>query len=208
MALDAETIHLTQQFTAGLVMGLCAVTGLPDAAPRSLRIRPHPRHGIDHLRPWFGDVLGIAHDAPLEVDLDDALLDAPIQFGTEVPAALPEDWDVLKGDGSFSHSARVVLDCLSPGTLTLAVLADLAGMSTRSVQRALAAEGTSFRRLLDEARQAKAIQKLATEPGQLGAIAEELGYSQQSALSRAVRRWTGATPARLRSPPSRSRNAQ
>lgn len=198
MMLDDETLHLTQQYTAGLVWGLCAATGLPNAAPRSLRIRPHPIHGIDHLRPWFGAALGESAEAPLEVDLDDALLDAPLPLAAAAIAPPPADWVILKGDGSFVHSARLVLDCFPSETPSIQALADLAGMSTRSMQRALTAEGTSFRRLLDEVRRAKAMDMLVTRSGRLGTLAEELGYSEVSALSRAVRRWTGTTPGVMR----------
>ena len=195
MLLDDEAMHLTQQFTAGLACALCKATGLPGAAPRSLRVRPHPVYGLEHLRERFGPALGAAHEAPAEIDFDDGILDLPLRFGAmAAPEAIPADWESLKGDGSFSHSARLVLNAMGTQDLTLQRLADLAGMSTRSLQRAFTKEGTQFRQLMDESRRDAAMVLLKTQTGRLDIVAAELGFAEQSALSRAVKRWTGTTP--------------
>ncbi|MBH1973676.1 MAG: helix-turn-helix transcriptional regulator [Rhodobacteraceae bacterium] len=195
MLLDDEAMHLTQQFTAGLACALCKATGLPGAAPRSLRVRPHPVYGLEHLRERFGPALGVAHEAPAEIDFDDGILDLPLRFGAmAAPEAIPADWESLKGDGSFSHSARLVLNAMGTQDLTLQRLADLAGMSTRSLQRAFTKEGTQFRQLMDESRRDAAMVLLKTQTGRLDIVAAELGFAEQSALSRAVKRWTGENP--------------
>ena len=76
LILDEAAMHLTQQFTAMLVLGLCAATGRPRAAPPSIRIRPHPGFGLEHLRPWFGPLLRAAEEATLDIDIGDEVLDA------------------------------------------------------------------------------------------------------------------------------------
>lgn len=199
MQLDDEAMHLTQQFTAGLACALCKATGLPAAAPRSVRVRPHPVYGLEHLRERFGPALGVAQEAPAEIDFDDSILDLPLRFGAmAAPEAIRADWDALKGDGSFSHSARLVLNAMGTQDLTLQRLADLAGMSTRSLQRAFTKEGTRFRELMDKSRRDVAMGLLKTQTGRLDIVAAELGFAEQSALSRAVKRWTGATPQEFR----------
>ena len=197
LILDDTAMHLTQQFTAMLVHGLCAATGRPRAAPRSIRIRPHPDFGLNHLRPWFGPVLSMAEEATLDIDIDDDVLDAALPVGQRSGFVAAADWAPLKGDGSFSQSVRLVMHGMADDApVSIARLARSAGMSARSVQRLLTCEGTSFRRLSDQARRARALEALPAGLGSLSSVATVVGYSAQSSLSRAVRRWTGVPPKR------------
>lgn len=70
-------------------------------------------------------------------------------------------------------------------------------VSTRTLKRRLADEGTSFRAITDEARRRRAEQLLRSERG-LDAIAGELGYADAASFSRAFRRWTGRAPGEWR----------
>ena len=82
-----------------LVQALCAATGLTQANPRSVRIRPHPRFGLAHLRPFFGPALGVAKQATLDIDLNDDVLDAPLRLGgTMTGVRPPEDWAALAAE--------------------------------------------------------------------------------------------------------------
>lgn len=199
MALDGETMHLTQQFTGALIQRLYAATERGPTTPRSIRIRAHPAFGIEHLRPIFGAGLAPANEATLAVDLDDDVLDATLLTGASgVEAAPAEEWDFLNGGCSFSHSARLVLGPMidEPAT-SFARLAKASGMSRRSLQRMLTFEGTSFRQISDELQCQRALQALRANPGVISAAAADVGYAAQSSLSRAVRRWTGSTPKSL-----------
>jgi len=200
MVLDGETMHLTQQFTASLIQRLYAATERGHITPRSIRLRAHPAFGIEHLRPFFGAPLAISSEATLAVDLDDDVLDAAMIVGASGPEEPPgEEWDFLNGGSSFSHSARLVLGPMigEPGT-SFARLTRASGMSARSLQRVLTLEGTSFRQLSDELRRERALQAMLANPDVISAAAAEAGYTAQSSLSRAVRRWTGSSPRSLR----------
>jgi len=71
-------------------------------------------------------------------------------------------------------------------------------MSTRSLQAALAREGTTYRRVLNETRRELA-RHLLEDPGtSLCDIAFLLGFSEQSAFNPAFRRWTGSSPGEYR----------
>lgn len=72
------------------------------------------------------------------------------------------------------------------------------GISLRSLERHLAAEGTSFRELRDDNLKARLEALLRNTDLGLAAIAERLGYSDESALSRATRRWHGCSAAEAR----------
>jgi AraC-like DNA-binding protein len=173
LVLDDETMHLTQQFTASLVQGLCASTERGRVQPRSIRIRAHPTFGVEHLRPFFGAPLGMSNEATLAVDLDDDVLDATLLVGgSGVETATAEEWELLNGGSSFNHSARLVLrPMIDEPSRCFARLAKASGMSARSLQRTLTSEGTSFRRLFDELRRDRALQVLLSSPPDISAAA-------------------------------------
>ena len=82
--------------------------------------------------------------------------------------------------------------------LSMAALARDLGMGPRTLQRRLVAEGSTFGDVLDEVRAAVARRLLADPEMALSEVALLLGYADQSAFSRAFRRWTGTTPAAVR----------
>ena len=71
-------------------------------------------------------------------------------------------------------------------------------VSTRTLRERLAAEGTSFRALLDEVRERLAEEMLLAGLT-VGEVAERLGYVEVSSLSQAFRRWKGVSPRAYRS---------
>jgi AraC-like DNA-binding protein len=84
------------------------------------------------------------------------------------------------------------------GEFGSAALAHSLAMSPRSLQRRLAAEGTSARELLDEARLAHARELLRDRGLSIEEIAELLGYATERSFRRAFERWTGLSPAQAR----------
>jgi AraC-like DNA-binding protein len=70
-------------------------------------------------------------------------------------------------------------------------------VSARTLQRRLAAEGTSLRALARETRRARAIQMLEDHVP-IAEVAYVLGYAEPSAFHRAFRSWTGRTPESFR----------
>lgn len=72
------------------------------------------------------------------------------------------------------------------------------GVSARGLQRSLTEAGTSYSQLRDSARLSLARGMLEDRRLSLTQIALQLGYSEQSAFTRAYKRWTGLAPARTR----------
>lgn len=72
-------------------------------------------------------------------------------------------------------------------------------ISRRTLQRDLLLAGTSFRKLLESERRASAEYYLTSTSHSLSAISALLGYSEQSAFSRACRAWFGKPPSAVRS---------
>lgn len=132
------------------------------------------------------------------IELDEGLVDRPFHFLREVVrcaleeqcqralGALPEG--ALGSGAALLERARAALAERIEERPTLAALAARLRMSTRSLQRALMREGTSFSELLDAERRRRSAELL-----EHGAVLKEaalrVGYADPSALTRARRRW-------------------
>ncbi|MCH7627483.1 MAG: AraC family transcriptional regulator ligand-binding domain-containing protein [Proteobacteria bacterium] len=69
------------------------------------------------------------------------------------------------------------------------------GMSSRTMRRKLAEEGSSFQQVLDECRMRQALFEFRTRPDlSIAQIALRLGYAEHSNFTRAFHRWTGTSP--------------
>ena len=90
---------------------------------------------------------------------------------------------------------RTLVPLIREGRTGLTALAEAHHTSVRSLQRRLAEQGTSFQQLLDDTRRHLAEGHLKNARLDVAEIALLLGYSEQSAFTRAFRSWTGVTPA-------------
>ncbi|MFE0511447.1 AraC family transcriptional regulator [Streptomyces sp. NPDC058964] len=94
--------------------------------------------------------------------------------------------------------AELAEQLLPKGVPTVEDIAARLGLHPRTLQRRLAAEGLSVTDLVDVVRRDTAERLLVETDMALGRIARRLGYAEQSALSRACRRWFGVTPSAIR----------
>jgi len=118
-----------------------------------------------------------------------ALLDRQAEQLLQQVAALPAVVDAWR---------RTLVPLIREGQTSLAALAKAHHTSPRSLQRRLAEQGTSFQALLDDTRRHLAERHLLDAKLDLAEIALLLGYSEQSAFTRAFRSWTGLAPAQWR----------
>lgn len=152
---------------------------------------------------------GLGIDAPVRVS---GLTSVPIPrrlLGTPTPriAAM-----VSRGLGSSleplaeSAPASDFLPSVRQALLPLAraseaeihVLAEIAHLSVRTLQRRLADAGTSFRGLVQEVRFVRALQQMEDPARRLTDIAFALGFSDPAHFTRAFRRWAGVSPLEYR----------
>jgi AraC-like DNA-binding protein len=169
-------------------------------------------------RTWF------AHAAPRELSQLHAIFGPQIAFGRgcngvaldRAALAIP----VLTADAPLlsvlEHQAEQALARTTPandflgelrgyiqqslpsGTPELDAVARLMRTSTRSLQRRLQLEGTTFHLQAESTRRVLAELYLADRKMPLGEVAFRLGYSDVSAFQKAFKRWTGTTPGRVR----------
>lgn len=81
----------------------------------------------------------------------------------------------------------------------LPAVADALHMSVSSLQRRLAAEGSSFQEVRNELRRDIAVVRLNTSAAPLAEVALELGFTDNAAFQRAFKAWTGTAPGAYRS---------
>lgn len=91
-----------------------------------------------------------------------------------------------------------LFEMLPSGRSSVQEVADLLGLSTRSLQRHLRNEGTSFQQVLNETRERLARHYLRHSAMTGAEISFMLGYDDPNSFFRAFRNWTGHTPERLR----------
>lgn len=98
-------------------------------------------------------------------------------------------------DSSFVQYVRSqISQFLHEGAPTILDTARQLGMSGRTLQRRLSEQGYSFQSLVNELRRQLSERLLADTNHSLAEIAFMTGYSEQSAFTRAFKRWTGQTP--------------
>ncbi len=105
----------------------------------------------------------------------------------------------LKADATMAEQVRaVLLELLPAGAASSDSVAHKLRMSTRTLQRRLKQENTSFQILLNNTRQALAEHYFAKSTLPVAEISFLLGYEDSNSFYRAFRNWTGKTPEQVR----------
>ena len=105
--------------------------------------------------------------------------------------------EIKKGD-IIQQIQSVIIENLPSGNVSDNLIAKELNLSERSLQRKLKERGTTFRTVLDNVREMAAIQYIKNPINTMSDIAFLLGFSEQSAFSRAFKKWTGTSPVKYR----------
>ncbi len=96
-------------------------------------------------------------------------------------------------------SVRTLVRQLLPsGTVTLDLIAEQLNLHPKALQRRLATDRTTFAAIVDEVRRELAERYLRDTRITLAHLARELGYAEQSVLTRSCHRWFDCGPAAYR----------
>ena len=144
-------------------------------------------------------LFGQAIDALL---VSDALLARPIEQAKPELRRLAEAYVagiVAQRPSDTVGQVRALIDnLLAAGQSTLPQVAQRLGLQQRTLQRRLATQGTTFETIVDEVRRQRAAEYLSQPRLSLSAVSGQLGFAEQSAFTRACRRWFGVTPLQQR----------
>jgi AraC-like DNA-binding protein len=193
--------HADECAMAEFVLGARVLTE-QEIVPRVVRFRhARPADTREHAT-LFG--CPIEFDAAYaEVEIERAVLDLPLPHANETYRAIFQQQVEralarLPAASSLAAGVRAAAQAaLSSGDCSLAGTARVLGISARTMQRKLRAEGTSFAELIDALRCEMAAAYLDNQVP-VPEIAWLLGYAEPSAFHHAFKRWTGQTPEQLR----------
>ena len=185
-----------------VVLGLCRAAHGPDLAPVQISLtHPAPAcrgeyFGLFRCPVRFGSPVS-------ELILERAQAEAPLPAGNRelalaIEAIRRRYLAELEVSDVVSRVKTAIVDHLPSGAPSAETIATDMAMSARSLQRRLADAGTSFSEVLESVRRELAAAYIADPSRSLAEISFLLGFSEQSAFSRAFRRWSGRSPSDAR----------
>lgn len=131
-----------------------------------------------------------------------AALDRPVPGNSTVMRAMAMEYltkNYSELERTTTAQVRVTIEnIMVGGPPTIRTVARALSTHERTLQRMLSTEGTSFREILDGARRDVAYRLLCETNISMSGITTLVGLREQSALTRAVRRWFDATPQQIR----------
>jgi AraC-like DNA-binding protein len=131
-------------------------------------------------------------------DVDRYLMGANSQLARLNDQVMIEYLAKLDKDDIINRVTAAVVDMLPSGGVVDEKIAATLNMSVRSLQRRLKEAGATFRTILDMTRKDLASTYVHDPDIELAEVAFLLGFSDQSAFSRAFKRWTGNPPSEVR----------
>lgn len=131
-------------------------------------------------------------------DVDRYLMGANPQLARLNDQVMIEYLGKLKKDDIIDRVTAAIIDMLPSGGIADEKVAETLNMSVRSLQRRLKEVGSTFRTLLEAVRKDLAATYVRDPDIELVEVAFLLGFSDQSAFSRAFKRWAGKSPSEAR----------
>lgn len=171
---------------------------------------------------WRATEVRFAHAEPVDLAPYRKAFQAPLRFDAEVSAVMfPAKWleravasadplmhrfmservrEIASASGSdfLDEARRVIHTAMFHADCSAATVAGRLGISGRTLNRRLRESGVTFMQLRDEMKKAEACRILESTRMSVGQVAAILGYSDDSAFSRAFKSWHGVGPARWR----------
>jgi AraC-like DNA-binding protein len=163
--------------------------------PRPSSARVHGQHFRCPIR--FGAAIASLTFRPPDLDLalvkaDETLAGYLSKYSEQVLACL------VQGEAMRQRVRAAIWSLLGDGPPSLEQVAAALRMPTRTLQRRLAAEGTSLHREVQEMRKTMAMAVLRDRSISVADVAFMVGYAEPSTFFRSFKRWTGTTPRRFR----------
>jgi AraC-like DNA-binding protein len=167
--------------------------------PRAVFFKHHGPGSAESHEKHFGCPVHFGADKDALLLPVDAL-DRPNKLGDPDMAKFFDrllDVELAKLDDGEAWDKRVqaeVAQSLSGGIPLISDIAAKLGMSARTLQRRLGDQGVSFQDLVDESQRRLSERLLRQTTYSMLDIAFMTGFSEQSAFTRAFKRWAGQTP--------------
>ena len=187
------------ELSLGVTLSVLRLLLGSDYSPLSVHLPHDPLTPAGEYRSYFGCRPSFA-DRTAGFTIRTADLSRPLRRDDVAHRAIVEYLSsITRHQTDMVASVRTVVRQLLPtGAATLEVVAGQFNLHPKALQRLLAAEGTTFAALIDEVRAEAAQRYLRDTQMSLTHLARELGYAEQSVLTRSCKRWFGSGPAAYR----------
>jgi len=199
---DTPVGHLMADFDLSIVMSMCRTNYGADLAPIVVTLRrptpvdPSPYPAFFACPIQFGatcDTILLSRHAA-----DKLLPTSNRELAATFDAILTKQLLELGRGNLVARCATWLLQELTSGEPSEAELARALGMSNRTLQRKLGELGQSYRGILEKTRYELALRYLEDAGKTVTDITFLLGFSEQSAFTRAFKRWSGKSPTSYR----------
>ncbi|HQR60005.1 MAG TPA: AraC family transcriptional regulator [Methylophilaceae bacterium] len=200
---NAAVAYIIADFAMSIIMSLCRRNYGNSLTPLTVRLRcPPPRNPFPYENFYRCPVIFGSGENSIVLQHD--IADAPLSTGNQEIAAT---FDAILNDQLVklteadipTRCKSYLLQQLTSGAPSEEDLAVAMGMSRRTLQRKLGDAGLTYSDLLDQTRFDLALRYLDDQERSVTEVTFLLGFSEQSAFSRAFKRWSGKSPSTYRS---------
>ena len=199
---DPVSSAITVDFVMSLLVDMCRMNAGSSLRPVAVRLRRMRPEDSEAYRRHFGCVVHFAADEDSLTlsrrDVDRPLPTSNRQLAATLDRILAEQMSHLDKKDVVARCQARLLDQLSSGELSEDLMAEQLHMSRRTLQRKLAEADLTYQQLVDDTRRDLAMRHLEDPQHSITDVTFLLGFSQQSAFTRAFRRWTGMSPSKYR----------
>jgi len=199
---DPVSSAVTVDFVMSLLVDMCRMNAGSSLRPVAVRLRRMRPKDSDAYRRHFGCAIHFAADED-SITLSRRDVDRPLptsnrQLAATLDRILAEQLAHLDKSDVVAHCQARLLEHLSSGEVSEDVMAEQLHMSRRTLQRKLAEADLTYQKLVDDTRRDLAMRHLEDPRHSITDVTFLLGFSQQSAFTRAFKRWTGMSPSEYR----------
>ncbi len=193
VVMDAVTANIVQ---------MARMTFGPEFRPQSVSLT-HDGCGCRQRRQEFfrSPIYYGAERIAVTIDLADArhpLSSANAELAYANEKVIRDYLAQLSGSPTVMRVKARLIDGMPSGVVPAGVIAAELNMSSRSLQRKLREEGTTYKAVLEETRRELAQRLIDDDDLTLSDITYMLGFSEVSSFSRSFKRWTGMSPSARR----------
>jgi AraC-like DNA-binding protein len=189
-------------FIMSLLMDMCRMNAGSSLRPVSVNLRRERPKGSEAYRQHFGCVVHFARGEDSftlsRKDVDRSLPTSNRQLAATLDRILAEQLAHLDKKDVVARCQAHLLDQLCSGEISEDGMAEQLHMSRRTLQRKLAEVDLTYQKLVDDTRRDLAMRHLEDPRHSITDVTFLLGFSQQSAFTRAFKRWTGMSPSEYR----------
>ncbi|GAA0582622.1 AraC family transcriptional regulator [Paractinoplanes ferrugineus] len=168
---------------------------------RSVHLTHRPLAPVARYTEFFGADVRFGQEAAV-LRVPATLTDAKVAGGNRVLREVALDYirtHFPQAEPTVAERVRMLLtQSLGTAPADLAAVSRRLQTHPRTLQRRLSATGTTFDKILDDVRREMAHRLITTTELPFTQVTAMVGLTEQSALSRAARRWFGTSPRALR----------